>query len=159
MAFQVLLNLLIAMIWMSLQDEWSVAMFIAGYVLGMIFIFVLRRFFPDAFYVYKLYAVLRLLFLFNIELLKSSYVVMLQIIRPKLNIKPGIIKMETKMESDWELSLLSCLLTLTPGSVVLEVAPEDRVLYLHAMDTTRGSRQALKHSQRVFEDAILEVTR
>ena len=55
-----------------------------------------------------------------------------------------------------EITLLSCLLTLTPGSVVIETAPEQGILYLHVMDLT-DIEDTIYKSKIVFEKAILEV--
>ena len=81
-----------------------------------------------------------------------------QILSPKLKIKPGIFKYETVLKSDVEVTMLSLLLTLTPGSVVMEVSPEGNVLYIHAMDVEQ-SKDALLSQLENFEKAIMEVTR
>lgn len=158
MTLQILLNLLIGLVWMLLHDEWSVLSFGIGYLIGLLFIFGLRRFFPTPFYGKKSWAIVKLFFIFNIELVKSTIVVIRQVMRPKLNIEPGVFKMETKLKSDWEITLLCSLITLTPGSVVMEVAPEEGIIYIHAMDASEFKNSILK-SKASFEDAILEVTK
>lgn len=158
LTFQILLNLLIAMVWMLLHDAWDTLTFAVGYGIGMIFIFSLRRFFPTPFYGRKCWAILKLFWLFNIELLKSSLVVIGQVTRPKLNIEPGIFKVSTVMKTDWEITLLSCLITLTPGSVVMEVSTEEQIMYIHAMDSSEFKTSIMK-SKHVFEQAIIKVMR
>ena len=54
--------------------------------------------------------------------------------------------------------MISLLLTLTPGSVVMEVSPEGNVLYIHAMDV-ENERDAILSQLKNFEKAIMEVTR
>ena len=81
-----------------------------------------------------------------------------QILSPRLKIKPGIFKYETVLKSDVEVTMLSLLLTLTPGSVVMEVSPEGNMLYIHAMDVEQ-SKDALLSQLGNFEKAIMEVTR
>jgi multicomponent Na+:H+ antiporter subunit E len=66
--------------------------------------------------------------------------------------------METSLESDLEVTLLSLLLTLTPGSVVMEVSHDNKVLYIHAMDIPELSDLVLRSRDR-FEEAIKKVTR
>jgi len=154
---QILLNLIIALVWMLLHDRWEADAFATGYAIGLIIIFALRRFFPEPFYGRRLWAILKLLYLFNRELVKSTIVVIRQVTRPRLNIEPGIFRMETKLRSEWEITLLSMLITLTPGSVVMEAVPEEGLLYVHAMDATEFVQGVLE-SKRVFEEAILEVT-
>ena len=50
------------------------------------------------------------------------------------------------------------LLTLTPGSVVMEVNPEGDMFYIHAMDIEKSKEDVLRSIER-FEKAIMEVTR
>lgn len=101
---------------------------------------------------------MKLLYLFLIELVKSSIVVIGQVTRPKLNIEPGIFKVDTVLRTDWEITLLSYLITLTPGSVVMEVSTEDRIMYIHAMDASEFKTSIMK-SKDVFEQAIIRVMR
>jgi len=158
MTLQILLNLLIGAVWMLLHDKWDFRTFVVGYFIGFLIVFGLRRFFPTPFYGKKSWAILKLLFLFIKELFFSTLVVIRQVTRPKLNIQPGIFRVETKLKSDWEITLLSNLITLTPGSVVMEVAPEEGVFYIHAMDMTEFQNSIIRSKER-FEDAILEVTK
>jgi len=153
---QILLNLLIAMVWMLLHDEWNTLTFMIGYIIGMNMIFVLRRFFPTPFYGRRVWAIIKLLYLFGIEIVKSSVIVIAQIIRPKINIQPGIFRMNTSLKSEWEIMMLSNLLTLTPGSVIMEVAPDEGVLYVHAMDVAEYQEE-IEKTKRLFEKAIREV--
>ncbi|QTD39619.1 Na+/H+ antiporter subunit E [Sporosarcina sp. Te-1] len=160
MPAQLLLNLFIAFLWMTLmdEDELNFTTFLTGFIVGIGIIFFMHRFFGTHFYLRRLYASIKLLFRFISELTQSSAIVLKQILSPRLNIKPGIFKYETELKSDVEVTMLSMLLTLTPGSVVMEVTPEGNVLYIHAMDVEQ-SREALLKQLRNFEKAIKEVTR
>lgn len=158
MPSQVLINIFIAVLWMFFQDDWSVLTFFGGYLAGLFVLFILRRYFKHKFYIFSLINVLRLLLLFLIELFSSSIFVMKEVIRPKITITPGIFKMETELESDIEITLLSLLLTLTPGSVVMEVLPKQRMLYIHGMNNPESKAAVIKSAER-FEKAIKRVTR
>lgn len=157
---QLLLNLFIAFLWMLLidEDELRFSTFYAGFLVGVGILFFMHRFFGTRFYLRRVYAVVRLLFIFVWELIQSSAVVLRQILSPRLKIEPGIFKYETILRSDVEITMLSMLLTLTPGSVVMEVTPESDALYIHAMDV-QESRQGLIKQLKNFEKAIMEVTR
>lgn len=75
-----------------------------------------------------------------------------------MKIRPGIFRYDTILESDVEVTMLSLLLTLTPGSVVMEVTEDGQGLYIHAMDLDT-SKEALISQLKNFEKAIMEVTR
>lgn len=155
---QILLNLLIAFVWMLLNESWNIVVFGIGYAIGFFVIFLMRRFFPEQFYGRKINFIIKLFLLFTFELLKSSVVVIMQVTRPKLNIQPGIFRSETALKTDLEITLLSTLLNLTPGSVVMEIDPEAGVIFIHAMDVT-AFRNGITQTQHKFEKAIMEVMR
>ncbi len=158
MPIQVLLNIFIAYLWMFLQDETSIINFIGGYFVGMFILFCIRRFFNKPFYLFTLAAVGKLLIIFIHELIISSMTVMKHVLRPKVDVKPGIFKVETDLEGDLEVTLLSLLICLTPGSVVMEITPDAKTLYIHGLNMPESKDSVLK-SKSVFEKAIKDVTR
>ncbi|GAB3048925.1 Na+/H+ antiporter subunit E [Virgibacillus ainsalahensis] len=157
---QFLLNLAIAFLWMFFQDEDELrfSTFVAGYLVGIGIVFLMHRLFGERFYLYRLYATLKLILIFTSELIQSSVHVLKHILRPKIRIKPGIFRYETELRGEWEVPALALLLTLTPGSVVMEVTPEGNAYYIHAMDVEESKEMLLKSLSK-FEKAIMEVTR
>lgn len=158
MALQILINFVIATVWMLLHDAWDALTFITGYLIGMLFIFLFRRFFPGRFYVTTAIAVINLVILFIKELIASGIVVIKQVTRRKIDVTPGIFKVKTQLETDLEITILSNLITLTPGSVVVEVIKEEQTLFIHAMDIPE-SEELVREAQVRFERAIMGVTR
>ena len=160
MAMQFILNLFIATLWLLLQDEVvpQFSTFLIGFIVGIGILYALHRFYGTQFYLRRVFSIIKLLWLFNWELLLSSYNVLKQITTPKLNITPGIFTYKTKLNGDWEITALALLLTLTPGSVVMEVSEEGDMFYIHAMDIEQ-SKDAVIRSIGKFEEAIMEVTR
>lgn len=66
------------------------------------------------------------------RILKSGIHVSRLILDPKLPIKPQLIKHETKFKTDGELVSLGNSITLTPGTITVEVGPGE--LLVHAID-------------------------
>ena len=158
MAIQVLVNLAISFLWMFLNDSWTGAQFLTGYLAGLFIIYSVRRFFNMKFYLKTVIAVVKLGFIFIKELILSSVLVIKQILEPKMSIKPGVLVYDTVLESDVEVTLISLLITLTPGSVVIEVSDDNKKLLLHIMDMPVSSIVVL-NSLKIYEKAIMEVTR
>src|SRR5699024_5307694 len=160
MAGQFLLNLFIALLWVLLKDEdvLTLQTIITGFLIGSFIVGLMRRFFGRSFYLRRVLAVIQLLLFFASEIFPSSIVVIKHILSPKLDLEPGIFAYQTTMQSEWELTTLSLLLTLTPGSVVMEVNEAGDVIYVHAMDINRYQGDLERSLQR-FEKAIMEVTR
>ncbi|WP_054940083.1 Na+/H+ antiporter subunit E [Paenibacillus ihuae] len=158
MAIQILFNLLIAFLWMLLNTNSSGSSFIVGYVLGIAILLILRKSWTRPFYLRRLWAMLKLLLIFFRELAISNFVVIGHILRPKLAIRPGIFAYETALTSAWEVTLLSCLICLTPGTLTLDVSGDGKTLYIHAIDIADAEELA-EQIKGTFEQAIMEVTR
>ncbi|HLR70736.1 MAG TPA: Na+/H+ antiporter subunit E [Pseudogracilibacillus sp.] len=160
MAAQFLLNLFITLLWVLLKDEevLRIQTIITGFIIGSFIVFLMRRFFGQDFYLRRVVSMIKLILIFISEIIQSSVVVIKHILSPKINIEPGIFTYKTILRGDWEVTTLALLLTLTPGSVVMEVNEEGNVFYIHAMDIKRYKGD-LERSLKVFEKAIMEVTR
>lgn len=158
MAIQLLINIFIAFLWMFLQDSFELLTFIIGFIVGIFIIFSLRRFFPGNFYIRKVGAVFLLFFLFISESIMSTFDVIKQVIKPKIDITPGIFQMKTDLNGNLEITLLAILLTLTPGSVVMEVHHDNQTFYVHGLNLPQ-SIESVEKSKLRFERAIKEVTR
>lgn len=160
MPAQFLLNIFIAVLWTLISDEEGLQFttFVTGYLVGIAIVFLMHRFFGERFYLAKFFALIKLIFIFVRELILSTKLVLGQILSPKIKIKPGLFKYETVLRGDWEITALALLLTLTPGSVVIEVTPEGDAFYIHAMDVEE-SKDMLLRSLNKFEKAIMGVSR
>lgn len=157
---QFILNLFIASLWFLLKDDPTnnFSDFVAGFLIGVIILYVMHRFFGTRFYLKRVLKIIKLILLFIQELILSSISVLRWVLTPKLNITPGIFTYKTQLQGDWQVTTLALLLTLTPGSVVMEVSEEGDVFYIHAMDLEEA-KDTLVRSISKFERAIMEVTR
>jgi len=75
------------------------------------------------------------LFVFLWELIKSNIDVAKRIISPKLPINPGIVKVKTKLKSPLGRAVLANSITLTPGTLTVEMRNE--YFYIHWIDVTK----------------------
>lgn len=157
MAFQILLNVFLAFMWMFIKVSYDLSSFIKGYIFGLIILFVFRRFFTSRFYLSRVYAAIKLTLIFLKELVLSNIAVLKVILKPKLDMRPGIFAFETVLTKDWEITVLSSLITLTPGTLVIDVSDDNKTLYIHAMDISDVD-DAVKSIKESFEKAILEVS-
>jgi multicomponent Na+:H+ antiporter subunit E len=158
MAFQILLNFFLAFLWMFLQVSFTSTSFIVGYILGLIITFAFRRFFNSRFYMYRVFAVISLILLFLKELVLSNISVLKTILKPRLDIKPGIFALPTELKTDWEITLLANLITLTPGTLVVDISFDNKILYIHTIDI-EDVDEAVDDIKNSFEKAIMEVSR
>ncbi|MFB5662145.1 Na+/H+ antiporter subunit E [Alteribacillus sp. HJP-4] len=158
MSFQIMINVIIALMWMFLTNAWSFGSFVSGFAIGAAILFLVRGFFTHRFYLIGIYAIFKLILIFIKELILSSVQVLSQLLQPKLSIQPGIFSLEIELEKDWEITVLSCLITLTPGTLVVDISPDNKILYIHAMDLP-DVETAKKDIEGSFIKAIQEVSR
>lgn len=157
---QFILNLFIAALWFLLKDDPNAqfSTFMSGFLVGIVILYAMHRFFGTQFYLRRVMKVIKLILLFIRELILSSISVLKQVLTPNLNITPGIFTYETQLRGDWQITALALLLTLTPGSVVMEISEEGDIFYIHAMDVETAKEEVLRSIGK-FEQAIMEVTK
>jgi multicomponent Na+:H+ antiporter subunit E len=158
MAFQILINLVIAIIWMFLNESYHLVDFLIGFILGVWLLFLLRRFIPGDFYWKRVYAILYLVFLFIKELILANIEVLKLVYKPKLTLEPGIFALPTELKSNWEITLLANLITLTPGTLSVALSNDNKLIYIHAVDIA-DVEDTITQIKESFEKAIMEVTR
>lgn len=158
MSFQILLNLFLAFLWMFLSSNYSVSRFIIGYLLGLLTILALRRFFKNRLYIDRIWAIIKLAFLFIKELILANISVLVLVLNPKLQLQPAFFKYNTELTQEWEITLLSNLITLTPGTVVVHVSDDSKSLFIHVIDSN-DIDETIDSIRNSFEKAILEVSR
>jgi multicomponent Na+:H+ antiporter subunit E len=94
--------------------------------------------------------------LFVWECLKANLDVAYRVIHPSLPIKPGIVKVRTRLKSDTGLTFLANAITLTPGTMAVDVDRDEGVMYVHWInvrdtDTERATQQIVATFERVLE--------
>lgn len=99
------------------------------------------------------------------ELVKANFDVAYRVIHPSMPIKPGIVRLKTELKSDTGLTFLANSITLTPGTLTVDINRDAGILYIHWInvvgsdpDTTFreiGSRfePMLK---KIFEEDVVE---
>src|SRR5699024_8457258 len=107
MAIQILFNLIMALFGLFLKTVFCFSNFLLGYTIGIVILFVLRRFLIFNFYIKRVWAILKLIAIFMIELTKANIDVVKIVFSPKLKNEPGIIAVETKLTTDVEITLLA----------------------------------------------------
>lgn len=75
------------------------------------------------------------------ELTVSAVEVARYTLQPTLQIRPAIIKYPLEVETGREITTLANLISLTPGTLSLDVSPDCQCLYVHAIsvETDDGS--------------------
>lgn len=156
MASQILLNIAMAMVWEFLFPAWTLSAFLAGYAIGAViltFVFLRNK---KNFYLYRIYKAFVLLLIFFREILLSGVNVFRYAFMPLSRLHPGVVKMEVDFEHEMELVLISNMITLTPGTMTLEISPDNKTIYIHALDCS-DPEALIAQIRQTFENRIKEV--
>ena len=101
---------------------------------------------------------LALILLFVKELILSALRVAWLAVQPRIALRPAIVAYPLTVTTDAQITLLANMITLTPGTLSVDVSDDRKWLYVHAIDIE--SREALIGSIAAgFETRILRVTR
>ena len=85
--------------------------------------------------------------IFILELVWSTLSVTKEVLRPRVDIKPAIIAVPLDVVTDVQITVLANLVSLTPGTLSIDVSDDRRVLYVHVLtidDDGTSARRAIK---------------
>ncbi len=73
------------------------------------------------------------IFFFIKEVIIANLKIAYDIITPKHHMRPGVVTIPLDAQSDFEVIMITNIITMTPGTLSLDVSMDRRVLYIHAM--------------------------
>jgi len=95
-------------------------------------------------------------FVFLFELIKSNLDVAYRVLSPKLPINPGIVEVKTKLKSKMARVLLSNSITLTPGTITVDI--KEDILYIHWINVkSKNIEEATKNIVDKFEKHLIKI--
>jgi len=153
-------NILLALSWAALSGNFTVSNVSIGFGLGYLVLWMMQRVLGPSKYFNKVHQVIRFALFFLWELILANLRVAYDVATPKYHSRPGVIAIPLDVKTDLEITMLANLITLTPGTLSLDVSADRRVLYIHAMyidnDDIDGVRHKIKNG---FERRVLELLR
>ena len=96
--------------------------------------------------------------LFIWECIKANIDVAYRVTHPDLPINPGIVKVKTTLKSDTGLTFLANSITLTPGTMSVDIDQENSFLYIHWIDVKdKDIQKATEIIVKKFEDILKRI--
>lgn len=153
-----LINVLLALAWSAVTGSFSFLNFALGFVLGIFALSMIREQVGSVGYFSRARRVTSLMLLFVYELVLSAWRVAVLVLSPRMDLKPGIFAYPLRVDRDFEITLLANLITLTPGTLSVDVSDDRRILYVHAIDASDpdATRRDIAEG---FERKIMEAFR
>lgn len=153
-----ILNVIFAFVWVAITGSATLLNLVFGFFLSAAALWIVRGEMTEVGYWGRLRRVFSLLLLFLKELALSAYRVAVMVFSPRLDLKPGIFAFPLTVDRDFEITLLANLITLTPGTLSVDVSEDRKTLYVHAVDCSdpEATRRDIAEG---FERKIMEAFR
>ncbi len=151
-------NLLLALLWVAMSGRFDVASLVLGFVFGYLVLFLLQRVVGRSAYFTKSVLLVRFIGFYIVEVVRANLRVAIDVVTPASRAKPAVVAVPLEARTDVEITLLSNLITMTPGSLSIDVADDRSVIYVHSMfvDDPEEFRRAIKDD---LERRVLELLR
>ena len=156
-------SFLLAVLWSFVKGEISLANIIVGMLLAAVIIKTFKPMYHLGFgkpfqigSAFKRFPK-QVIFLLNLiyEIILANISVAKIILSPKMDIKPGIIEVPIRTKTHAGITGIANSITLTPGTVTIDISDDEKILYVHAIDASDpdGIRASIKSD---LEDYVLE---
>jgi multicomponent Na+:H+ antiporter subunit E len=128
---------LLALAWVALAGEVSLGSILFGLLLGALAVAVAGPLGP-----YPIVAKVRPLKLASLllflawEIVVANLKVAAAVLGPRRLLRPALVAVPLDVKSDGQIAVLANLISLTPGTLSLDVSPDRRTLYVHAMSAS-----------------------
>jgi multicomponent Na+:H+ antiporter subunit E len=145
--------LVLALAWCAVNGSFDGRQLAVGTALGsliLLFVGVAR-----VTYIRRAWRVVNLIGIFLVELVVANFRVARDVMLPHSQLSPGVVAIPLYVESDLEITLLANLISLTPGTLTLDISQDRKTLYVHSMwaDDPGALRKSVKDT---FERRIRE---
>lgn len=153
-----LTNILLAIVWVLLTGDIDGANFVFGFILGFLIVWMISLRNKDTRYVKFIPKIIVFLAYFFYQLIKANLEVAYEVGTPHHNMRPGIVAVPLDISTDFEITVLTSVIALTPGSLCIDVSDDKKTLYVHAMNIA-NKEEYVKKIKNGFERRLLNITR
>ncbi|NJO84919.1 MAG: Na+/H+ antiporter subunit E, partial [Blastochloris sp.] len=159
-------------LWMALTADYTIAAFILGFIVSFIIIRMGQPFLGNIRYFrsenpgdiphvlarlpMRVWLWTRFTVVFLWEVFKANIQVAIGVLSPLSRLRPGILAIPLDITTDAEITLFANMITLTPGTMSLDVSNDRRVLYVYFFNISdpETDKKILKDG---FERMVMEV--
>lgn len=153
-----MLNLVLALVWAMAIGPFTPENFVIGFLVAFVTLRLCVARSARSRYFGKVFTTIAFCFYVLVELVIANLKMAYYTVRPLRALRPAVLAIELEELSDMEVTILANLITLTPGTLSLDVSADRSTLFVHFMhvEDPDRMRHEIKHG---FERRLLEVTR
>lgn len=134
---RIIVFILSFLVWLALTSATDLQEVLAGLVVALIISLIAGTFLvtteKSGHPVQRFLLGIAYLFKFLWEMIKANFNVAFIVINPALPIRPGIVKVRSHLTKDSALTVLTNSITLTPGTLTVDINPETHEIYVHCI--------------------------
>lgn len=153
-----LFSLFLALLWLLMINDFSMAHALLGLVLGVAIPLVTHAFWPEEARIRRPLPLLRYLLVLLMDILRSNLVVALRILRPARHLTPGFFTYPLTLNDDFAITILASTISLTPGTVSIHYDAEANTLLVHALHL-EDEAEAIAGIRERYEQPLEEIFR
>ncbi len=127
------LNIILAIAWVAFTGSVSLTGLITGFAIGYGALWLIQPLIGTSTYFSRVTAWIKLIIMFHYELILSSLEVAMDVLTPRHRARPAVIEMPLDVKTDTGILLVTNLISLTPGTLSLDVSEDRKTLLVHAM--------------------------
>ena len=148
------------LVWLAFTSTFAMQEVLIGLITSALISFLSIRLFTcctlSIFHPVKIFYMIKYMIVFLIALVQSNFDVARRVLTPSLPINPGIVKFKTKLKTNYSKMVLANSITLTPGTLSVDV--KDDTFYIHWIDVkTTDPEQAYTDIAEQFEKILLKI--
>lgn len=126
-------NLVLAMVWIALTGDFTERGVLVGAVLGYLVVAMVGPTVGVRGYGKRVLHTIGFILFYLWDLTLSNLRVARDVVRPRSRYRPGFVAIPVASLTDRQITLLANLITMTPGTLSIDVAGDKNTLYIHAM--------------------------
>jgi multicomponent Na+:H+ antiporter subunit E len=146
------IHLLFCLLWAALLGAFDFLTLLSGFAIGLLlFRMTLNK--ASRRYRQSLFGALRFSLFYLREILTSNCRIAADVLRGRPRIQPGIVVVNVEKLSPQATVVVANLITMTPGTLSLDISDDDRYLYVHCL-YLQDPEQARLSMEKDYVDAI-----
>ncbi|MEW5707769.1 MAG: Na+/H+ antiporter subunit E [Pseudomonadota bacterium] len=150
------LSLAVAVVWLLLANSVAPAHLLLAALLGIAIPRLTAGLFPERLRTLRLGTALRLFLPFLWDIVVANVAVARIILSPGLRVKPSFLALPLSLTNPYAIAVLAGMITMTPGTVSVDLSPDGRTLWIHALNV-EDPEGAVAEIKRRYEEPLKEL--
>lgn len=149
---------MLTFVWVAITGNLSFINFIFGYGLGFGVLWLIEKGKTNRKYFNRVPKIIGFFLYFIYDMLKANFRIAYDVLTPKYFMKPGIVAFPMAAKTPFEITMLSNVISLTPGTLIIDVSEDQTILYIHVM-YLKDPKDFIVKMHNGVEKKLLEILR